>query len=71
MMKSDQKWLDSSTKTGAHQPQIPSNSAFKTRSRAQMPKPQYSTVQLAKKGLIRAQNSRNVEERALYLGNVG
>ena len=48
--------------------QIPSNPAFKTRSRAQIPEPQYSWP---KKGMIRAQNSNNVERRAFYLGNVG
>ena len=71
MMKSDQKWLDSSTKTGAHQPQIPINPAFKTRSRAKLcvKGPNHSTD--GQKGLFKAQNSSNVEGRPFYLGNVG
>jgi hypothetical protein len=71
MMKSEQKRLDRSTKTGTHQPQIPINPAFETRSRAKLcvKGPNQSTA--GQKGLIRAQNSRNVEQRALYLGNVG
>jgi hypothetical protein len=71
MMKSDQKWLDRSTKTGAHQPQIPINPAFETRSRAKVcvKGPNHSTD--GKKGLFKAQISRNVEGRPFYLGNVG
>ena len=71
MMKSDQKWLDRSTKTGAHQPQIPINPAFETRSRAKLcvKGPNHSTD--GQKGLFKAQNSSNVEGRPFYLGNVG
>lgn len=71
MMKSDQKWLNRSTKTGAHQPQILINPAFETRNRDKVcvKGPNHSTD--AKKGLFKAQNSRNVEGRPLYLGNVG
>ena len=71
MMKSDQKWLDRSTKTGAHQPQIPINPAFETRSRAKVcvKGPNHSTD--GKKGLFKAQISRNVEGRPFYLGDVG
>ena len=71
MIKPEQKRLDRSTKTGAHQPQIPINPAFEPRSGVQgvLRCQNHSTV--GQKGLIRTQNSSNVKGKALYLGNVG
>ena len=71
MIKPEQKRLDRSTKTGAHQPQIPINPAFEPRSRVQgvLRCQNHSTV--GQKGLFKAQNSSNVEGRPFYLGNVG
>ena len=71
MIKPEQKRLDRSTKTGAHQPQMPINPAFEPRIGVQgvLKCQNHSTV--GQKELIRTQNSRNVKGKALYLGNVG